>query len=160
MTSCQVQKAVPDPASPDRFWCWKVYEPRRWDIVVFQFPAEPTYTYVQRIVGLPGETVVINDGSVWINGRKLTAPGGQYYLSEVAGPPGGGALRMWGTKQSPAELGPDEYFMLGDFSENSSDSRICQDGAPGHPPYAVPRSHIIGVATYIYWPLERTGRLR
>lgn len=159
MTSCLVDHPSPDPASSDRFVCCKLFRPRRWDVVVFKYPAEPTKVYVQRLVGLPGETVVIEDGAVWIDGQRLDPPNGQHYLSEIKDQFGGG-MPMWGTKQRPARLGPDEYFMLGDFSENSYDSRLWQAGAPGHPAYAVPESHIVGVATHIYWPRGRMRVLR
>ena len=62
---------------------------------------------------------------------------------------------MWGTEQNPAQLGPGEYVVLGDFSERSPDSRTWTAGAEGHPPYAVPESNITGVVTHIYWPLDR-----
>ena len=53
-----------------------------------------------------------------------------------------------------------EYFVLGDFSQQSADSRLWESGAPGHPSYAVPESYIIGVATHIYWPPSRWRILR
>ena len=61
----------------------------------------------------------------------------------------------WGCEDNAVVLGLDEYFVLGDFSARSKDSRLWQDGAPGHLPYAVPSDHIIGVVTQIYWPPER-----
>jgi hypothetical protein len=67
---------------------------------------------------------------------------------------------MSGTKDRPAVLADDEYFVLGDFSAQSSDSRWWYEGAPGHNPYAVPRSHVRGVVTHIYWPPQRWRVLR
>ena len=142
--------------SSDRFLACKILEPRRWDIVVFQNPEQPSDRYVMRLVGLPGETIVIEDGRVWANGQKLTRPeslSGIEYLSRM---PRYGT-DLWGTTDRPAQLGADEYFVLGDFSAMSADSRFWQNGAPGHNPFAVPHSHMQGVVTHIYWP---PGRLR
>jgi hypothetical protein len=59
-----------------------------------------------------------------------------------------------------ARLGEDEYFVLGDFSAMSKDSRLWGEGAPGHHPFAVPESHLRGVVTHIYWPPDRWRILR
>ncbi|MEX0793250.1 MAG: S26 family signal peptidase, partial [Pirellulaceae bacterium] len=69
-------------------------------------------------------------------------------------------FELAGTSDSPAELGPDEYFMLGDFSCQSLDSRSWERGAEGHPSYAVPESHLIGVVTHTYWPVNRWRSFR
>ncbi|MEQ8788369.1 MAG: signal peptidase I [Pirellulaceae bacterium] len=156
---------VDQPVQPaDRFLVAKFLPPRRWDLVVFRYPEDPTQLYVKRLVGLPGETIVIEDGSVFADGEKLTVPPelrGIEYLSEIP------ELQfdflhegLSGSKASPAVLGDDEYFVLGDFSARSSDSRLWRQGAPGHPPYAVPRSYVEGVVTHIYWPPERCRRFR
>lgn len=57
---------------------------------------------------------------------------------------------FWGLKNRPALLGKDEYFVLGDFSVQSNDSRFWQQGASGHNPFAVPESHMKGVVTHTY----------
>jgi hypothetical protein len=63
----------------------KLATPRRWDIVVFRIPEEPSVVYVFRLVGLPGESVSIREGLVWINGQKQAVPpalAGLEYASE------------------------------------------------------------------------------
>jgi signal peptidase I len=148
--------------SPDRFLVAKFLEPRRWDMIVFRYPEDPTTNFVKRLVGLPGEEVVIKDGSVWIDGEKLVPPEelrGIEYVSQFD-EPFMADLRLSGTRENPAKLGPGEYFVLGDFSKRSKDSRLWLEGAPGHPPYAVPTSHIIGVVTQIYWPPSRWRAFR
>jgi signal peptidase I len=150
-----------DEHGGDRVLVNKQLRPRRWDIVVFHHPEHPTTAHCKRLVGLPGETVVIRDGAVWIDGKRVSPPAdcaGLEYLAEMHGWPESSPL--WGAPRWPAKLGLDEYFVLGDFSAISVDSRVWQTGAPGHPPYAVPASHLIGVATHIYWPPSRWRVLR
>ncbi len=117
--------------------------------------------YVKRLVGLPGEEVFIKDGSVWINGQRLESPEslqGLRYVTDFPQLPN--QMTVWGTPDRPAKLGEGEYFVLGDFSQQSADSRLWQSGAPGHPSYAVPESNLIGVVTHIYWPPNRWRILR
>lgn len=154
-------EAKPKPAefSADRFFCNKLLRPRRWDIVAFRVPSRPTERYVKRVVGLPGEEVVIRDGAVWIDGKKQTPPlwcGDLKYLATI---PSFNRV-VWGAPENPARLGADEYFVLGDFTAAAFDSRMWDRGEPGRPPYAVPASHIEGVVTQIYWPVSRWRVLR
>ena len=148
--------------SGDRLVVSKFIHPQRWDVIVFRYPEDPKTNYCKRLVGLPGETVVIRDGAVWIDGEKQTPPdscNGLEYLDRILT----AWLAMpvlWGSEEKPASLGPDEYFVLGDFSARAKDSRLWQQGAPGHPPYAVPASYIVGVVTHIYWPPSRCRVLR
>lgn len=147
----------------DRFAVAKYLEPRRWDLIAFRFPIDPSKIYVKRLVGLPGEAVVIKEGGVWINGTRLEPPPAiadiDYLdaLPEGDAPPG---ESMWGTEEHPAKLGTDEYFVLGDFSIQSYDSRLWQTAGDGRPAYAVPEENIVGVVTQIYWPPRRWRALR
>ena len=139
----------------DRFLVAKFLTPRRWDLVIFQYPGRPTELYVKRLVGLPGEKVHIKDGSVWIDGVRQTPPDsikGIQYLSELPDSPG---FAIWGSENRPALLGKDEYFVLGDFSAQSLDSRLWVQGAPGHNSFAVPGSYMKGVVTHTFWPPHR-----
>lgn len=147
-------------ASGDRFLVAKFLRPRRWDLVVFRYPENPSTLYVMRLVGLPGEKIQIENGAVRSNGTRLAVPeciNGIEYLSEL---PGRGSVSLWGSVDRPASLGEDEYFVLGDFSARSRDSRLWEQGAPGHHPFAVPESHLVGVVTHIYWPPDRWRRFR
>lgn len=143
----------------DRFLVAKFLMPQRWNLVVFRFPQNPSVLYVMRLVGLPGEQIMISDGQVWANGEMLTPPESmrgieyqsesEYRLDE-----------MWASPERPAKLGDDEYFVLGDFSAQASDSRYWEQGAAGHQPFAVPESHLVGVVTHTYWPPIRWRTFR
>lgn len=142
----------------DRFLVAKWLTPRRWDLIVFRYPEEPSTLYIMRLVGLPGERLHIEDGAVWINGERLEPPPelrGIEYLSETDFP-----IELWGSRERPAVLDRDEYFVLGDFSRQAKDSRWWTQGAAGHHPYAVPESYVRGVATHIYWPPRRLRKMR
>lgn len=83
-------------------------EPKRGDIIIFIPPDEPETLYVKRVIGLPGETVEIKDGSVYINGEPLE----EHYLKE----------EMRGA-YGPYVVPEGEYFMMGDNRNDSLDSR-------------------------------------
>jgi signal peptidase I len=156
---CEVTKPPHAVLPGDRFVVNKLITPQRWDVIAFRSPEDPETNYVKRLVGLPGERVVIHDGAVWINGERQTpldSCEGLEYLDRIESWP----YALWGSTAKPVHLGPDEYFVLGDFSAKSKDSRLWQQGAPGHPPYAVPASYIVGVVTHIYWPRSRWAVLR
>lgn len=156
---CEVVRPSHVKHSGDRFVVAKFLHPQRWDLIVFRLPEDPEMVFVKRLVGLPGETVTIKEGAVWINGKRQALPDackGIEYLDHIKEVP----HVFWGSAARPAILGPDEYYVLGDFSACSKDSRLWIEGAPGHPPYAVPASYIVGVVTHIYWPLSRCRTLR
>ena len=154
-------KTVSKLGEEDRFLVMKILRLQRWDLIAFRFPADPTTNYVKRLVGLPGEEVFIKDGSVWINGQRLEPPKSLEGLKYVTEFPNAPFLpKVWGTPERPARLGAGEYFVLGDFSQQSADSRLWETGAPSHPSYAVPESYIIGVVTHIFWPPSRWRSLR
>ena len=143
----------------DRITACKLLAPRRWDLIVFRYPADPSASYVKRLVGLPGEHVEIRDGAVWINGEKLEPPESIRGIPYSPNIEANGRV-FAGPGSAPLTLGPDEYFVLGDFVAQSSDSRFWENGAKGHPPYAVPAENIIGVVIHIYWPISRWTSFR
>jgi len=107
-------------------------EPQRGDIVVFEPPNGASEDYIKRIVGLPGEQIEVRDGAVWVNGLRLDEP---FVTSRVS------YSGSW-------QLGPDEYFVLGDNRANSSDS---------HSWGPLPRENIVGKAWLCYWPPQHWG---
>ncbi len=158
-----VRNMEPTLIPNDRIMVNKLMKPRRWDIVTFRYPGDPSEIYMMRVVGLPGETIVLKNGSVFINDRLTEFPGGlqgiRYETDLTKLFPGMSPITVWGDESSPAALGPNEYFVLGD-NPTTNDSRMWNEGAPGHAPYALPESYLEGVVTHIYWPLNRLRTLR
>jgi signal peptidase I len=110
----------------------------RGDTVVFEFPGDISKSYIKRIIGLPGDRVRIDRGQVIVNDQPLwedyVEPD---FRDEVSMP--------------EMVVKPDEYFVLGDHRNSSSDSRVWG---------TVPRKDIYGKAVFCYWPLSKMGRLR
>lgn len=121
---------------------YRFSDPERFDIIVFPFQYEEKTYYIKRIIGLPGETVRIDyDGNIYINDEKLD----ESYGKEVMEDPGRAITEI--------ELGPDEYFVLGDNRNDSSDSRIQAVGN-------IHRDDIIGRAWVRIYPFDKIGVLK
>jgi signal peptidase I len=151
--SCRKTSAVDAPDAPDfgpdRVITNKLLTPRRWDVITFRYPKDRGIKYMMRLVGLPGETVYIKDGAVWANDARLDPPpelAGLRYDAEMRGTP-----VPQGTPENPWHLGPDEYCVLGDFSQRAADSRYWGP---------VPGSDIEGVLGLRYWPVARWALFR
>lgn len=138
----------------DRMMVAKYRTPQRWDLIAFRVPSNPQQIYVMRLVGLPGETIVIKDGGAWADGKRLTPPPELKNIAYLDALPNLGNWPLTGTDESPAELGDDECFVLGDFSASAMDSRMWQ-AASDRPSYALPQGNILGVVSLIYWPPHR-----
>lgn len=95
---------------------YRLREPRRGEVVVFQYPGNPSQFFIKRLVGLPGETVEVGQGQVLIRNSVYS----QGVLLDEAQYLSGG-VRTGGTLS--VTLGEDEYFVLGDNRSSSSDSR-------------------------------------
>jgi signal peptidase I len=110
----------------------------RGDMVVFWFPLDPQKSYIKRVIGVPGDTVYIDAGQVYVNGRALN----ETYVPED-----------YHDRVSYEEhrIPADQYFVLGDHRSSSSDSRTWG---------FVKRDAIYGKAVFVYWPLKNMGRLR
>jgi signal peptidase I len=107
-------------------------------MVVFWYPNDTSKSYIKRVIGLPGDLVEIDRGMVYVNGERLE----EGYVPED-----------YRDRQSaPAvTVPPDSYYVLGDHRSSSNDSR---NWGP------VDRRFIYGKAVFVYWPLEKMGRLR
>jgi signal peptidase I len=109
----------------------------RGDMVVFWYPLDRTKSYIKRVIGLPGDRIRIDSGQVYVNGEALVenyVP--ESYRDNVS----------WKSDVVPAG----EYFVLGDHRSSSSDSRSWG---------FVDREKIYGKAVFVYWPLDKMGRL-
>jgi len=109
----------------------------RGDLVVFHYPKDPRESYIKRVVGIPGDSVQIVYGQVYVNLQKLDEP---YVLD---------AYRDRDSMDLQV-VPPDDYFVLGDHRNSSSDSRSW--GFVG-------REGIYGKAVLVYWPLTKIGRV-
>ena len=120
--------------------------PKRGDIIVFWPPEEiipeeeNRNAFIKRVIGLPGDTVKVNDGQVFINGEPLDE-------SYIKAPP----AYEWGPTTAPA----DQYIVFGDNRNNSVDSHAWNISEP-----FVPEDQIIGKAVIRFWPLSRIGLLQ
>ena len=120
---------------------YRFSDPERYDIIVFPYQYQEKTYYIKRIIGMPGETVQVIDGMVYIDGEMLD----ESYGKEV--------MEYAGVASEPIELGDDEYFVLGDNRNNSSDSR---DPSVGN----IRGDQIIGKAFLRIWPLNKFGILK
>lgn len=112
--------------------------PERGDVVVFNAPGNGPEDppLIKRLIGMPGETVALREQQVYVDERPLEEP----YILE--------ACRENRCRDEEWQLGPDEYFFMGDNRNNSKDSRVFGP---------VPRDRIVGEAMIRYWPPEDWG---
>lgn len=120
---------------------YRFSDPKRYDIIVFPFRYQEDVYYIKRIIGLPGETVQIRDGEIYIDGEILY----ESYGREV--------MKSAGLAAEPVTLGEDEYFVLGDNRNDSTDSRDPNVSL-------IHRDEIIGRAWIRIWPLDEIGVLK
>jgi len=109
------------------------HSPQRGDVIIFRYPRDREQIYVKRIIAIPGDTIEIKDGIVYINGSPCEEP---YVSSDTEG-----GL----PKQT---IPPDRYFVMGDNRNGSWDSRYWG---------TVPRGDIIGKTWLCYWPPGEWG---
>jgi len=116
-----------------------VREPARGDIVIFNYPDDERQLFVKRIIGLPGETVTIEDAKVYVDGILLE----ENYLKEE-----------WTLDNGPYtfEIPEGSYLVLGDNRNNSKDARYWENTY-------VTEEHILGEAGFRYWPFDSIGML-
>ncbi|MDD5098012.1 MAG: signal peptidase I [Candidatus Omnitrophica bacterium] len=125
------------------YWLPAVQAPKRGDVIVFVYPEDKKKDFIKRLVGLPGETVEIKEGSIYINGKPVAEQifNQIYYYNR-------GDFSAEGQKIT---VPPDSYFVLGDNSASSKDSRYWG---------FVPKANLLGKALIIYWPLNRIRQIK
>ncbi len=114
-----------------------VREPRRGDIVVFEYPEDRSTHYIKRLIGLPGDTIQIVNKAVFVNGEKFDVADAQYEDPEVL--PSAISVR---DNFGPVVVPPHCYFMMGDNRDNSRDSRFWG---------FVDNAELVGNAVIVYW---------
>ncbi len=119
---------------------YKFRVPARGDVVIFKSPPDPNIDYIKRIIGLPGDTVSVQDNAMYVNGQKVNEP----YLAPNTPIFGGTYLAEGQSIVVPQ----DSYFMMGDNRAHSSDSR---EFGP------VQEAAFIGTAVFRYWPINELG---
>ena len=120
---------------------YRFSEVQRGDIIIFRFPDDETQKYVKRVIGLPGETVTVNDGKIYIDDSET--PLEEPYLKDE-----------WVQATGPFEfeIPEDSYLVMGDNRNDSYDARYWENTY-------VTRDEIIGKAYMIYYPFSRFGSL-
>ena len=133
---------MPELADQERIFInkfiYRFEDIHRGDVVVFWYPLDPAKSYIKRVIGLPGETVQLVNGEVFVNNRRLFEP---YVPTEYR------------DRQTlgPVRVPPGEFFVLGDHRTSSNDSRVWG---------TVERRLIYGKAVFVYWPFGQLGLLR
>lgn len=116
--------------------------PKRGDVIVLKNPKDESQDFIKRIIALPGDTIRIENNTIFINNQAISEP----YL------PAGTKTRTGSflTEGSTVKAGPNQYFVLGDNREHSSDSREWG---------GVTKEEIVGKAFFRYWPPQNIGSL-
>ncbi|MDD5255533.1 MAG: signal peptidase I [Candidatus Omnitrophica bacterium] len=116
----------------------KLKDPSRGDVIVFVYPENPKKDFIKRLIAAEGETVEIKDGTIYIDGQALVDPVfNQVYYYNRGG---------FGSEGLKLTVPPESFFVLGDNSASSQDSRYWG---------FVPRKNVLGKALFIYWPPQR-----
>lgn len=118
--------------------------PKMGDVIVFKAPNDPNKDFIKRVIGVPGNTIMLREEAVYVNGNKLDESA---YLQPSVRTFGGSFLR-----EGEEITVPDgNFFVMGDNRSYSSDSREWG---------FVPKKNIIGSAIFVYWPLSSAGVVR
>jgi len=116
--------------------------PKLGDVIVFRYPTDPSRKFIKRVIGVPGDEILIKGGYVYVNGERLV----ETYIN---GPTYGAYASDYG----PVIVPENSYFVLGDNRRKSDDSRFQDVGF-------VPRNLILGRAVVVYWPLNTIKIIR
>jgi signal peptidase I len=117
-------------------------QPERGDIIIFKYPDDESQKFIKRVIGLPGERVVIKDAKIYINNSET--PLDETYLKEEW---------TYGTGVYTFDIPRDSYLVLGDNRNDSNDARFWDNTY-------VTKSEIIGKAEFIYYPFDHIKSLR
>lgn len=120
---------------------YRFRDPERYDIIVFPYQYQENTYYIKRIIGMPGETIQIINGEVYIDGEIL----GEEYGAEE--------MQDAGIAEVPVTLGEEEYFVLGDNRNHSMDSRDSRVGI-------LKREDLVGRAWVRIWPFSEFGVIK
>lgn len=118
---------------------YRLAAPKRGDVIVFHPPTAPSVNYIKRIIATPGETVEVKNGQIFVNNTEIDEP---YIPAEKT------LVRNSEAANLKTTLGENEYFVLGDNRDHSSDSREWGN---------VPKENIIGKAWVILFPVKNFG---
>ena len=120
------------------------FEPvHRGDVVVFVFPQDPSKDFIKRVIGIPGDTIQVKDGAVWLNGQKMDDPHGHFEVATADRSPVSPRDNF-----GPVTVPEGNLFMMGDNRDRSFDSRFW--GFVDH-------SAVEGRAMIIYWSWDSDG---
>ena len=123
-----VLKWAPFLSRSEEAAAYPFHPPKRGEIIIFRFPLDPSRSFVKRVIGVPGDTVEIRKGQVFVNSRPIDEP----YVTHTAS----GSM-------DATTVPEDSYFVMGDNRRASDDSR---NWGP------VPASHVVGRGWISYWP--------
>lgn len=125
-------------------YIYRFEKPKRGDIIVFRYPQDPKKDFIKRLVAMGGETVEIRDGKIFVDGKEMGRGDGlgefYYYNHDPYGGPG-----------EQIKVPTNMYYVLGDNSANSTDSRFWG---------FVPKGYVLGKAVFRWWPPKRIGLIK
>lgn len=116
--------------------------PARGDIIIFEYPEDPSIDFIKRVVGIPGDTIEIRDKQLFRNGEAVKEPYTRFDPNSLNG------MNPQLSNYGPVTLPPDKYFAMGDNRDNSKDSRFWG---------FVDRSAIRAKAWRLYWSRGEEG---
>ncbi len=109
----------------------------RGDVIVFWYPLDHSKSFIKRVIGLPGESIELRRGRLFINGKEIT----EEYVPQMF---------FDGSSYGPMRIPQGSYFVMGDHRDSSNDSRMFG---------TVPREFIYGKAVFAYWPVDHFGSI-
>lgn len=143
--------------------------PQRGDVVVFRLPSQPSIDYIKRLIGLPGDTIQVTKGRLYINGklvereavglRRMQSPEGanENLMEYIETLPGGTVHRIYEESDSEAldnteafTVPDNQYFFMGDNRDNSQDSRVIG---------FVPAENLVGRAQILFFSIDETANI-